>query len=59
MIRLAEERAASLRGAIADVRLAYAEYLATGKWWKWKHAHTAALLAHHLRLEHADADIPQ
>jgi hypothetical protein len=51
LIRLDVERAASLRGAIADVRLAYAAYLSTGDPWKWLHVRAAVHLAHHMNLD--------
>lgn len=54
MFDLEAERAASLRGAVADVRLAYAAYLSTGDPWKWLHARAAANIVHHMKVSHAD-----
>lgn len=45
------ERAASIRGAIADVRLAYAAYLSSGDTWKRMHVLAAARIAHHMMTE--------
>jgi hypothetical protein len=45
LINIEVERAVSLKGAIADVRLAYAAYLNTGDLWKWLHAKAAVGIA--------------
>lgn len=59
MFDLEVERAASLRGAIADVRLAYASYLSSGDPWKRLHVLAAARIVHHMNLEGVDhADVP-
>ena len=45
LINTEVERAVSLKGAIADVRLAYAAYLDTGDVWKWLHVKAAVGIA--------------